>query len=307
MSATRLKNPTSQRAESMWKGAALAVGAALLLGGCDTVSALNPFDRPEVYKPEVTEVVPADKLYNEGLARLQSGDSEGATKKFDEIDKHTPFSPYAKKGLILAAYTNYQASKWEETITASKRFIAQNPASPDAAYAQYLMAMSYYNQIPDATRDQERTQLAIVAFEELLAKYPRSEYVLDAKEKLLVARDQLAGKEMNVGRFYLEKRNYTGAVNRFRDVIIKYQTTRHVEEALMRLTEAYMAMGITNEAQTAAAVLGHNFPDSPWYKDAYALLQSGGLEPREDRGSYISRAFQGFSRAVGGIVGINRF
>ncbi|KRE00446.1 outer membrane assembly lipoprotein YfiO [Bosea sp. Root381] len=290
----------------MWKGAALAVGAALLLGGCDTVSALNPFDRPEVYKPEVTEVVPADKLYNEGLARLQNGDSEGAAKKFDEIDKHSPFSPYAKRGLILTAYTNYQASKWEETITASKRFIAQNPASPDAAYAQYLMAMSYYNQIPDATRDQERTQLAIVAFEELLAKYPQSEYVIDAREKLLVARDQLAGKEMNVGRFYLEKRNYTGAVNRFRDVIIKYQTTRHVEEALMRLTEAYMAMGITNEAQTAAAVLGHNFPDSPWYKDAYALLQSGGLEPREDRGSYISRAFQGFSRAVTGIVGFGR-
>ena len=128
-------------------------------------------------------------------------------------------------------------------------------------------------------------------------KYPR-------KEKLLVARDQLAGKEMNVGRYYLEKRNYTGAVNRFREVIIKYQTTRHVEEALMRLTEVYMAMGITNEAQTAAAVLGHNFPDSPWYKDAYALLQSGGLEPREDRGSYISRAFQGFTRTVGGIIGI---
>ena len=111
---------------------------------------------------------------------------------------------------------------------------------------------------------------------------------------------------MNVGRFYLEKRNYTGAVNRFRDVIIKYQTTRHVEEALMRLTEAYMALGITNEAQTAAAVLGHNFPDSPWYKDAYVLLESGGLQPREDRGSYISRAFQGFSRTVGGLVGLNR-
>jgi outer membrane protein assembly factor BamD len=296
--------PTPHRGESMRKGPVLALGAALLLGGCDTLSSMNPFDKPEVYKPEVTEAVPADKLYNEGLARLQSGDSEGAAKRFDDIDKQAPFSPYAKKGLILTAYTNYQAAKWEETITAARRFIAQNPASPDAAYAQYLMAMSYYNQIPDATRDQERTERAIAAFEELIARYPRSEYVLDAKEKLLVARDQLAGKEMNVGRFYLEKRNYTGAVNRFRDVIIKYQTTRHVEEALMRLTEAYMALGITNEAQTAAAVLGHNFPDSRWYKDAYALLESGGLQPREDRGSYISRAFQGFSRAVTGIVGL---
>lgn len=302
----RQTNPTPHRGESMRRGTALVLGAALLLGGCDTLSSLNPFDKPEVYKPDLTPTTPADKLYNEGLARLQSGDSEGAAKRFEDIDKQAPFSPYARKGLILTAYTNYQAAKWEETITASRRFIAQNPASPDAAYAQYLMAMSYYNQIPDATRDQERTQRAIAAFEELLAKYPRSEYVLDAKEKLLVARDQLAGKEMNVGRYYLEKRNYTGAVNRFRDVIIKYQTTRHVEEALMRLTEAYMALGITNEAQTAAAVLGHNFPDSQWYKDAYVLLESGGLQPREDRGSYISRAFQGFSRAVTGIVGLGK-
>jgi outer membrane protein assembly factor BamD len=162
--------------------------------------------------------------------------------------------------------------------------------------------MSYFNQIPDATRDQERTEQALRAMQELLDRYPKSEYVVDVREKMLVARDQLAGKEMNVGRFYLEKRNYAGAVNRFRDVITKYQTTRHVEEALMRLTEAYMALGITNEAQTAAAVLGHNFPDSPWYKDAYSLLESGGLQPREDRGSYISRLFSGFSRTVTGLI-----
>ena len=314
MSVNRQSIPTPHRAVKIGAGKigtgkigagpALALGAALLLGGCDTLSSLNPFDRPEVYKPEIVAEVPADKLYNEGLARLQNGDSEGASKKFDEIDKSAPFSPYAKRGLILAAYTNYQASKWEEAITASRRFIAQNPASPDAAYAQYIMGMSYFNQIPDATRDQERTERAIAVLQELVTKYPKSEYVLDAKEKIIVARDQLAGKEMNVGRYYLEKRNYTGAVNRFRDVITKYQTTRHVEEALMRLTEAYMALGITNEAQTAAAVLGHNFPDSPWYKDSYVLLESGGLAPREDRGSYISQAFQGFSRAV---ISLNPF
>ena len=311
VSVMRLNNPTSDSAPvrqlpATRRSLGLVLGTAVLLGGCDTVSSLNPFDRPEVYKPEIVEVVPADKLYNEGLARSQNGDIEGAAKKFEQIDKQSPYSPYAKKGLILTAYTNYQAAKWEDAITASKRFIAQNPASPDAAYAQYIMAMSYFNQIPDATRDQERTELAIQALQVLVEKYPRSEYVLDAKEKLLIARDQLAGKEMNVGRFYLEKRNYTGAVNRFRDVITKYQTTRHVEEALMRLTEAYMALGITNEAQTAAAVLGHNFPDSPWYKDAYVLLESGGLQPREDRGSYISRAFNGFSRVVSGIAGFGR-
>lgn len=306
MSVTRQSLPAIHRGAFQRKGLALALSAAMLLGGCDTLSSLNPFDKPEVYKPDLTPPTPADKLYNEGLARLQNGDSEGAAKKFEDIDKSAPFSPYARKGLLMTAYTNFQASKWEEAITAGKRFIAQNPASPDAAYAQYIVAVSYYNQIPDATRDQEKTAQAIQALQELIARYPKSEYVLDAKEKLLVAMDQLAAKEMNVGRFYLQKRNYTAAVNRFREVIIKYQTTRHVEEALERLTEAYMAMGITSEAQTAAAVLGHNFPDSPWYKDAYALLQSGGLEPREDRGSYISRAFQGFTRTVGGIVGINR-
>ncbi len=288
------------------KRLALALALAAALGGCDTLSSINPFDRPEVYKPEVLPAVPADKLYNEGLARLQNGDSEGANKKFEEIDKQSPFSPYSKKGLILTAYSNYEAAKYDDAITASKRFLAQNPASPDAAYAQYIMAMSYYNQIPDATRDQERTEQALRAMQELLDRYPKSEYVLDVREKILVARDQLAGKDMNVGRFYLEKRNYAGAVNRFRDVITKYQTTRHVEEALMRLTEAYMALGITNEAQTAAAVLGHNFPDSPWYKDAYVLLESGGLQPREDRGSYISRLFNGFTRTVGVVTGLVR-
>lgn len=298
----RLKTFNTGEMASGGKRLALVFSLAAALGGCDTLSSINPFDRPEVYKPEVLPEVPADKLYNEGLARLQNGDSEGATKKFEEIDKQAPFSPYSKKGLILTAYSNYQASKWEDAITASKRFLAQNPASPDAAYAQYIMAMSYFNQIPDATRDQERTEQALRAMQELLDRYPKSEYVVDVREKMLVARDQLAGKEMNVGRFYLEKRNYTGAVNRFRDVITKYQTTRHVEEALMRLTEAYMALGITNEAQTAAAVLGHNFPDSPWYKDAYALLESGGLQPREDRGSYISRLFNGFTRTVTGLI-----
>lgn len=298
----RLKTFNTGEMASGGRRLALVLALGATLGGCDTLSSMNPFDKPEVYKPEVLPTVPADKLYNEGLARMQSGDSEGATKKFEEIDKQAPFSPYSRKGLILTAYTNYQASKWDDAITASKRFLAQNPASPDAAYAQYIMAMSYFNQIPDATRDQERTEQALRAMQELLDRYPRSEYVVDVREKMLVARDQLAGKEMNVGRFYLEKRNYPGAVNRFRDVITKYQTTRHVEEALMRLTEAYMALGITNEAQTAAAVLGHNFPDSPWYKDAYVLLESGGLQPREDRGSYISRLFNGFSRTVTGLI-----
>ena len=289
------------RSRSLPGKSALAVvlGLSAALAGCDTLSDLNPFDGREKYKKELLNDAPPDRLYNEGLGRLQKGDNEGAAKKFGEIDKIAPSSSYSRQGLLLTAYSNYEIQKWDDAIAAAKRFLASNPNSNDAAYAQYILAMSYYGQIPDVTRDQERTERAILAMAELLQKYPKSEYAADVREKMLVARDQLAGKEMGVGRFYLEQRNYAGAVNRFREVISKYQTTRHVEEALMRLTEAYMALGITNEAQTAAAVLGHNFPDSQWYKDSFALLQSNGLEPREDTGSFISRTFRGFTRVVG--------
>lgn len=277
----------------------LALGATLGLAGCDTVSSLNPFDTTARYRQELLPDVPPETLYNQGLARLERGDTEGAAKTFSSIDRQAAFSPQARRGLLLTAYAHYEGRRWEEAISASRRFLALHPSDKDAAYAQYLLAMSNYNQIPDIGRDQDRTERALVAFQELIDRYPRSEYVQDARERILFARDQLAGKEMNVGRFYLKERNFPAAINRFRDVVSKYQTTRHVEEALMRLTEAYLALGVTNEAQTAAAVLGHNFPDSPWYRDAYALLQSGGLEPREQGGSWISRAFQGFTRTVG--------
>lgn len=154
------------------------------------------------------------------------------------------------------------------------------------------MAMSNYKQIPDVTRDQDRSEKALVALQELVQKYPTSEYAADAKAKIQITRDQLAGKEMEIGRFYLEKRNFPAAINRFRDVVAKYQTTRHAEEALERLTEAYWALGITQEAQNAAAVLGHNFPESPWYKDAHALLAQGGLEPREEKSSFLSKIYR---------------
>src|SRR5438445_524787 len=153
---------------------------------------------------------------------------------------------------------------------------------PGPAYAQYLIAASHYDQIPDISRDQGRTEKAIASLEEVIRKYPTSEYSVSAKAKLQGARDQLAGKEMDIGRYYMEKRDYTAAINRFKTVVTQYQTTRHVEEALARLTEAYMTIGIVGEAQTAAAVLGHNFPDSRWYKDAYNLVKSGGLEPSEN-------------------------
>lgn len=273
--------------------------AALTLGACDTVSSLNPFDRTERYKPEIKPEVPPDQAYNEGLARIANSDFKGAAEKFQEIDKQAPYSPAAKKAILMTAYSQYEAAEYVEAATTARRYVTLHPADPDAAYAQYILASSYFNQIPDVNRDQAQTERALVAFQELIDRYPNSEYVRDSREKINVAKDQLAGREMVVGKYYLDRRNYTGAINRYRDVVSKYQTTRHVEEALMRLTETYMALGVVNEAQTAAAVLGHNYPDSQWYKDAYVLLQSKGLEPREERGSWISQAFRGITRSVG--------
>jgi outer membrane protein assembly factor BamD len=236
---------------------------------------------------------PADKLYNEGLFLLNNRrDYKAAAKKFEEVDRQHPYSEWARKALVMSAFAYYENKEYDEAVTAARRYVNMHPGSPDAAYAQYLIASSYFDQIPDITRDQARTEKAMQALEEVVRKYPTTEYAASAKKKLEVARDQLAGKEMLVGRYYLERKDFTGAINRFKVVVTTYQTTRHVEEALMRLAEAYMALGIVNEAQTAAAVLGHNFPDSRWYQDAYRVVKSGGLEPTENQGSWISRAFK---------------
>jgi outer membrane protein assembly factor BamD len=236
---------------------------------------------------------PAEQLYNEGLFLTnEKRDPKGGAKKFEEVDRQHPYSDLARKSLLMSAYAYYQANDYDSCIGAATRYVTLHPGSADAAYAQYLIAASHYDQIPDVTRDQTRTEKAMAALEEVVRKYPTSEYAVSAKAKLEAARDQLAGQQMNVGRYYMQKRNYIGAINRFKLVVTQYQTTRHVEEALARLTEAYMSIGIVSEAQTAAAVLGHNFPDSPWYKDAYNLVKSGGSEPTENQGSYISKAFQ---------------
>jgi outer membrane protein assembly factor BamD len=266
----------------------LAVAAvAASLGAC---SSFDLFSKKDDTPPDE----PADRLYNEGLYLLNAKkDARDAVKKFEEVDRQHPYSEWARKSLIMSAYAYYQAGEYDDCVNAAKRYVTLHPGSPDAAYAQYLIASSYFEEIPDVTRDQARTERALAALEEVIRKYPTTEYANSSKQKIEVARDQLAGKEMEIGRYYLKKKDYTGAINRFKVVVTKYQTTRHVEEALMRLTESYMALGITDEAQTAAAVLGHNFPDSQWYKHAYALVKTGGGEPKENQGSWISKAFKG--------------
>jgi outer membrane protein assembly factor BamD len=262
---------------------------ALPLSGCGTGALWDKF----MAKDDTFVDEPADKLYNEGLYLMnEKKDNKAAEKKFEEVDRQHPYSDWARKSLLMSAYASYQSADYDGCIGAATRYVTLHPGSPDAAYAQYLIAASHYDQIPDISRDQGRTEKAMAALEEVIRKYPTSEYAVSAKAKLEGARDQLAGKEMEIGRYNLEKRNFTGAINRFKTVVTQYQTTRHVEEALERLTEAYMALGIVGEAQTAAAVLGHNFPDSKWYKDAYNIVKTGGGEPTENQGSWISRAFK---------------
>jgi outer membrane protein assembly factor BamD len=260
---------------------------AVALGGC---SSFNLFKKDD---DSLLPDQPADKLYNEGLYLLnEKQDPKNAAKKFDEVDRQQPYSEWARRSLVMSAYAYYKAGNYDDAITTAQRYVTLHPGSPDAAYAQYLIASSNFDQIPDITRDQGRTDKAMAALEEVTRKYPNTEYANAAKQKMEMARDQLAGKEMMIGRFYLKRKDYIGAINRFKIVVTRYQTTRHVEEALERLTESYMALGIVGEAQTAAAVLGHNFPDSPWYKDAYTLVKTGGTEPTENKGSWISKAFK---------------
>ena len=260
------------------------IAAPLLLSAC--MSSEKDLD----LSTYVDQTEPADVLYNQGLANLNAGRLKEASRKFEAVDKQHPYSEFARKSMVMGAFANYRQGNYEEAIASAKRYLTLYPTTDDAAYAQYIIGLSYHRQIRDVTQDQKEARQTLQAMQELVTRWPDSEYVEDAKTKIRVATDQLAGKEMQIGRYYLERREYIAAIKRFRNVVENYSDTRHVEEALSRLTEAYYAMGLTDEAQTAAAVLGQNYPDSPWYKDSYKLLQSGGLAPRENAGSWISKA-----------------
>jgi outer membrane protein assembly factor BamD len=269
----------------------LLAGAAAALVSC---SMFDDFQAPwegEKYKMKIEPDIPASKAYDQGLAQLANGAPADAAKKFTDLGEKFPDSDWARKGLLMTTYAQYEGGDLDSAEASAERYVKLYPKSQEAAYALYLEANSYYRQIPDISRDQERAAKALVAFQQVVKDYPNSEYVDDSKYKIQVTTDQLAGKEMSIGRFYLNRRNYTAAINRFRNVLTSFQSTRHSEEALYRLVEAYLGLGIADEAQTAAAVLGHNFPDGEWYKDAYNLLKSGGLSPKENQQSWISKLY----------------
>ena len=270
--------------------AAALIAIGFFASACSMIDQFNPFGA-EKYKMEIVPDTPASKTYDQGLEKLANGSPQEAAKKFTELGKQYPSSDWARKGLLMTTYAQFQAGSFTDAETSAERYLKEYPKSSDDAYVAYLQANSYYEQIPDISRDQEFAGKAYELFQDLVKKYPDSEYVEDAKFKIEVTADQLAGKEMSIGRFYLNRNNYTAAINRFRNVLQNYQTTRHAEEALYRLVEAYLGLGITAEAETAAAVLGHNFPDSQWYQDAYALLKGKGLSPHNDPTSWMSKLY----------------
>ncbi len=231
-------------------------------------------------------------LYNDGLSQLNGGNYKTAAKKFGDVERKYPYSKWATKSLLMQGFAHYQNHSYDDSINALQRFISLHPGSRDTPYAYYLVGLSEYEQIGTVERDQSQTERAYEALTEVEKRFPDSKYAADAHKKALLARDRLAAKEMEVGRYYVKRGSYLAGINRFKTVISQYQTTSYTPEALYRLTESYMAMGVTSEAQTAAAVLGRNFPTSTWYRDAYQLVSTGGQAPLENQDSWISKAFR---------------
>ncbi len=218
---------------------------------------------------------PVEQLYNEGVDALATERYATAARAFDEVERQHPYSTWATKAQLMAAYAHYQNNKYDDAIVAVDRFIQLNPSNRDVGYAYYLKAISYYEQITDVQRDARMTELAMGALEEVVRRFPDTPFARDARLKIDLTNDHLAGKEMEVGRFYMRRGQYVGAINRFKMVVDRFQTTSHVPEALHRLVEAYTALGLTGEAEKAAAILGHNYPGSDWYEDSFGLVTTG--------------------------------
>ncbi len=286
--------------------AVITVLAALALSGCSSGSLLNGVLGGEdsstvgakagkggALSPELGA---ADEgavagLYNEGLSDLKSGSYKKANKKFAEVERQHPYSKWATKAILMQAFASYQSNNYDDAINSGKRYIALHPGHKDTPYAYYLVAISEFEQIADIRRDQSRTEKAVEALEEVARRYPESPYAADALKKAAVGRNQLAAKEMEVGRYYMKKGSYLAGINRFKKVVTDYQTSSHTPEALYRLAEGYMALGVVSEAQTAAAVLGHNYPNSEWYQDAYSLVSSNGQAPSINQKSWMASLF----------------
>ena len=264
------------------KGLALAACVAALAGcasSSDAAKALNPD--------------PPSKMYADADALMSRGKFEDAAKKFEDVDREHPYSPEARRAIVMAAYAYYKGGKLPEAIASAERYTTMHPGTKEAPLAHHVIASSYFEQMRGANRDQDATRKALAQLKTLKTRYPDSTYAQKADNRIRLAEDTLAAQEMEVGRYYGDRNNHVAAINRYKTVVSDYQTTAHVEEALYRLAAAYMSLGIASEAQSAAAVLGHNFPNSRWYKDSYALLQKHGLNPSHDSNSWVAKVWQG--------------
>ena len=232
-----------------------------------------------------------EQIYSDGWRAIYAGAWDICAATFNEVDRQHPYSVWARRAMLMSAFCSYQSNNYSGAIATADSYISLHPGSPEVAYAFYIKAISLYEQIVDIGRDQSNTEGALVALQDVVQRFPDTEYARDATLKIDLTNDHLAGKEMAVGRYYLHQGDYIGAINRFRTVIDQYQTTPQIAEALERLCEAYYSLGLNSEAQTAAAVLGRNYPGSAWYKDAYNILRGRNLQPEEDKRSWISQAF----------------
>lgn len=262
----------------------IAVGlVGAMLAGC---SLFGP--------PKLTEetIIPPETLYNAALNNMDQQRYQTAIGLLDKLERQHPYSSYDEKSKLMQVFANYRIGHYDKAVLAADRYIAEYPSSPELDYVLYLKGNSQYAQITDITRDQQMAEDAATTYSTLINTFPKSKYVKDAEDKRRVAYDQLAGKEMSVGRYYEGNGRYAAAIARFRVVVEKYPTSSHIEEALYRLVEANLKLGLVSEAQTAAAVLGHNYPASSWYKEAFNLLHAQGVEPKVNPSSGLAGALK---------------
>jgi outer membrane protein assembly factor BamD len=224
---------------------------------------------------------PPEKIFTDAEARLQSGEPSDAGDLFSEVERLYPYSEWAQRAAIMSAFAYHSAQDYEQSRSTAQRYLDFYPASEDAAYAQYIIALSFYDQIDDVGRDQGMTFQALQSLRTVVERYPDSDYANSALLKFDLALDHLAAKEMEIGRFYLKQGHYAAALNRFRVVVEDFQTTTHTAEALHRLVESYLSLGLDKDAQTAGAILGHNFQSTEWYHDSYVLLTGRGISLEE--------------------------
>ena len=251
-------------------------------------------------KPKVALAVeerPVELIYSTGARRLDGGKWAEAIKYFDEVEREHPYSEWSRRSILMSAFAQYQANNYADAVAAADRFIALYPGNASAAYAYYLKAVCYFEQITDVGRDQAATEQALVNLREVVRRFPNSQYATDARLKIDMVQDQLAGKDMAIGRYYLKNNQQLAAITRFKNVIDRYQTTSHTPEALYRLTAGYLSLGLVDEATHNAAVLGYNYPGDRWYSDAYALMTSKGLKPEVEPKQGGKRGILGFGKA----------